>query len=787
MPVLNQPIFDLQMNPDRGTFSILPKDESFPAILNARLGIYFEKDGKQRRGLQNIWEGCQTLEETVEVGDHGPVKMIRFIVPCHTNAMSYEVTFGAVQEHPLAIWKVKILNQGDAPIFLDKIEMMQVDPAFDEAKISFAEAQDRSELGFFHNGWQSWSPVGWVAGDGHMPRTRLSGLQAPMIINPGTPQPTKRGVFSSDFFAVVGDRKARKGFVLGFLAQKQHFGSILANFNTPLSLSLWANGDHARLDPGCSIETDWAVFSPILLDHREPLEKYFEAVARENHIQVPSESPVGWCSWYHFYTKLTAADVRANLKTIVDEQETLPIQLVQIDDAFESQIGDWFTFKPTFPDGVKPLAEEITREGLIPGLWLAPFIVHPKSELFKNHPDWILRKKNGRPVNAGFVWNVLDTALDLTIPEALEYACSVVRTAAHDWGYPYLKLDFLYAAALSGVYRDGTKTRAQVLRWGMEAIREAVGSDVTLLGCGAPFGPMLGLVEAMRIGPDVSGDWTPHFAGVGAFFKSEPSMPCARNSINNILNRANLHKLWWINDPDCLLIRPDTHLSLPEVQSLTTVIGMTGGSLLLSDDLPKLPAERLRIAESLLPIIGERAQVIDWFDSETPALLRLDLLNETGEWHLVARFNWTEQPLRLKLTPQEYRLPEADYWFCDFWTGKTVKLESGTGYQTGEVAPHGCVLGAFRRVDKVSAQYLGSDLHYSLGQEVADWKADENELAFTLRLPRKAEGRVMVSLPWQKAIATAAGEKVEMLQISEGVWQLHVKVDGFAHVNIIKD
>ena len=42
---------------------------------------------------------------------------------------------------------------------------------------------------------------------------------------------------------------------------------------------------------------------------------------------------------------------------------------------------------------------------------------------------------------------------------------------------------------------------------GMEAIREAVGPDVTLLGCGAPFGPMLGLVEAMRIGPDVSGDW----------------------------------------------------------------------------------------------------------------------------------------------------------------------------------------------------------------------------------------------------------------------------------------
>ena len=65
----------------------------------------------------------------------------------------------------------------------------------------------------------------------------------------------------------------------------------------------------------------------------------------------------------------------------------------------------------------------------------------------------MLRKKNGKPVNAGFVWNALDTALDLTVPEALAYACSVVRTASAEWGYPYLKLDFLYAAALKGSYK----------------------------------------------------------------------------------------------------------------------------------------------------------------------------------------------------------------------------------------------------------------------------------------------------------------------------------------------
>ena len=57
-----------------------------------------------------------------------------------------------------------------------------------------------------------------------------------------------------------------------------------------------------------------------------------------------------------------AGCTQANLQTILDQQETLPIQLVQIDDGFEIQVGDWFTFKPEFPNGVEPLAEEITAK-----------------------------------------------------------------------------------------------------------------------------------------------------------------------------------------------------------------------------------------------------------------------------------------------------------------------------------------------------------------------------------------------------------------------------------------
>jgi len=373
------------------------------------------------------------------------------------------------------------------------------------------------------------------------------------------------------------------------------------------------------------METDWAVFTPLLLDHRDPLEAYFEAVARENHALVHEQTPVGWCSWYQYYTHLTAADVEGNLEKVIALQERLPLEVVQIDDGFESSVGDWFSFKPTFPEGVAPLAEKVMREGLIAGLWIAPFIVHPSSRLYADHPDWLLRDRNGKPVNAGFVWNRLNAALDLTVPEALDYSSRVIRTAVEEWGFPYLKLDFLYAAALAGRYHDPTKTRAQVLRAGMEALRQAAGIETTLLGCGAPLGSMIGLVDLMRIGPDVSGDWAPRFLNIGAFIKDEPSMPSARNSILNILTRANMHRKWWINDPDCLLVRPDSNLNLSEVQSLATAIGLTGGALIISDDLTKLPADQLSIAEALIPILDEPLKVLDLFDTEIPhrfALIR---------------------------------------------------------------------------------------------------------------------------------------------------------------------
>ncbi len=783
MTNLENDIFRLNIEPAEGKFSIQPKDPKLPGFSGARLCLRYRTQAGIRKTSLTGWNEIEGSRKVVNLEPHGRTEQISYLIPMNADGVEVTVNFGIVLETPLVIWKVEVNHKGKGAVNFERIGLLEVD---EEAggSVSYPNATSAEELGFYSNGWQSWSPSGWYGGNERMSLSRLGGLQNPMINNPGTPLPRKKGQFSSDMFGVIGDRKARSGFVLGFLSQVEQFGTIFTDFNKPQSLEMWANCDDVRLDAGKRMTTDWAVFNPILLDHRDPLDKYLEAAARQNNVRVPAESPVGWCSWYHFYTDLSEQDVRNNLQTILEQQETLPIQLVQIDDGFETQVGDWFSFKPEFPQGVAPLAREITKEGLTPGLWLAPFIVHTKSQLIKDHPEWMLRKKNGKLANAGFVWGTLDTALDLTVPEALAYACDVVRTAAKEWGYPYLKLDFLYAAAVAGVYNDPTVTRAQVLRRGMEALREAVGPEVTLLGCGAPLGSVLGLVEANRIGADVSGDWLPQFKGIGAFFKQEPAMPSARNSIRNILTRAGLHQHWWINDPDCLLIRPDTSLTLAEVRSLASVIALTGGSLLVSDDLPKLPAERLRIAEVLVPVMGERARVIDWFDNGMPEKLRLDQLGETGEWHILANFNWSDKAVSREIRLADYHLNPGRYEVREFWSGDVGTLSSSQSYKLDHIPAHGCAVLSVRQADEKMPVYLGSDLHISQGIEVAEWEATANAVSATLRLPRKAGGKVMVKLPGENWEIKVNDKAVIGKQMGGGAVEIQVQVEGFAHLEL---
>jgi len=738
--------FEFDFDLTQGLFHLQPASGIYPGFHAASLALDYIINGiekiEQLKGFIQLG-GEQKIHDPI----HGELLQVTSTCQTADSALQITTTFALLEKHPLFIWKMQIQNISSQPVYVHRIEMVRVGVEEEKGSQFTFSSQKPADMAFFTNGWQSWSYAGAYNFNQRQRRSILGPFQLPQVVNPGTAYTFTRGRHTSDFFGVIADKIERKGLVLGFLSQRQHFGTLEANFDETLTARLWANGDDARLDPGASMTTDWAVITPIAIDDPDPMREYLQAVAREHEIKENGTSPVGWCSWYQFYSKVTAVEIERNLLAFSAMQKELPLDLFQIDDGYQAQVSDWLDFRDTFPSGVQGFATRAKKAGFTPGLWLAPFIVHPHSRLRHDHPDWILRSRHGRPVNTGFAWNVFNTALDLTNTAALDYAAHVVDVAAHQWGFPYLKLDFLFAAAVKCKYQDDSLTRAQVMRHGLERLRLAAGKDTFLLGCGVPLGSALGIFQSLRIGPDVLESWRPKWFGTGAIFRHEPHMPSAKNSIQNILARSFTHRRWWINDPDCLLVRPNMDLSLAEVQSLATAIAMTGGALLLSDDLPALPRERIRLATCLIPPLDRRPQVLDWLDAQTPTRLRIDLENQTGKWHLLAYFNWLDYAVEISLNPIDFKLPVEGYHVRSFWDKVSQTPTTGSPLYQGKVPAHGVFLLAARPVREGQVQYVGSDLHFTQGNEVSRWKAENKKIVAQIKLGRTLQGEFELSLP----------------------------------------
>ena len=84
-------------------------------------------------------------------------------------------------------------------------------------------------------------------------------------------------------------------------------------------------------------------------------------------------------------------------------------------------LGDWEANKAKLPDGVPYLVREAEKAGVKFGIWIEPEMVNPKSELYENHPDWVIRQENRAEI---LFRNQL--VLDLSNPEVQDFVFGVV-------------------------------------------------------------------------------------------------------------------------------------------------------------------------------------------------------------------------------------------------------------------------------------------------------------------------------------------------------------------------
>ncbi len=372
---------------------------------------------------------------------------------------------------------------------------------------------------YYQHGWQSWSDTRWL--DPTQPPTRNPIAERwPMVDDPAHATSDLHGG------SAVGAIERTPGEIVLLGA---------------LGLGGRVTWDGARLVGHCEGPAgEWLVVRDAEVT---AFTRYAELLA-ERLGRRPARHPRIWCSWYSFYGNID----EARLLAVLDDLEGLPFDVFQIDDGWQRGIGDWHA-NDRFASGMRAMARRVRDVGFEPGLWLAPFLARSDAPVVRDRPELFARRPDGELLFAGRNWGGDCVALDLTRPAARDLVVEAIERAVDD-GFTYLKLDFLYAAALPG-RRSADTPREQVYRDAVELIRRAAGDDVYLLACGAPIIPSIGVFDAIRVGPDVAPWWDMPLV---TEYLHDPTAPSTRFAI-----ATSLHRLWLAPliepDPDVVYFR----------------------------------------------------------------------------------------------------------------------------------------------------------------------------------------------------------------------------------------
>jgi alpha-galactosidase len=356
----------------------------------------------------------------------------------------------------------------------------------------------------------------------------------------------------------------------------------------------------------------------------------------------------GWCACRGLAEAATEDDVLRNLEVVRREFDPRAFRVVQLDAGYQRALGDWET-NAAFPNGHRWLTDRIHAAGLDAALWLAPFAVAEASGLASEHPEWLLKGPGGQPLveDHGPPGGGPAYVLDGSVRGVQDWLRGLTRRAVSEWGYDHLALAFPAEGARRGLPQRGAGP-VEALRAGLRALREGAGRAF-ILGGGGPLQHALGQVDAMRVGPDVSGAWRDVEAA-------------ARGT----LLRAHLGGRAWLDDPDALIV--GAPLTLEEARAWASVCALSGGVIRFADPLPGLAGDRLDILRRTIPAPALLARAADLTaDAVVRGRAPSWMVSQSrDDWWMLAAVNWEDMPARLEadLATLGLRGPLAAY---DVW------------------------------------------------------------------------------------------------------------------------
>ncbi len=278
-------------------------------------------------------------------------------------------------------------------------------------------------------------PIGIVKAENRRGRTSHEAFPGTIMLTPTTDEESGRCL----------------GLHLGWSGNHRMVMERLTTGECQLQMGVLHFSQEGDLPAGASMETP-ELFVAQSDNGLNEMSQSFHAYVRHNILRFPDKDkprPVTVNTWEALYF-----DHDLNrLKALADAAAEVGGERYVLDDGWfrgrnddTTSLGDWFPDEKKYPDGLHPIVDYVVDEkGMEFGLWVEPEMVNPDSELYRAHPDWVL-KLDPYPRMTGR--NQL--VLDLTNTDVTDYLFERLGALLSEYRISYYKWDMNRELVLPG-------------------------------------------------------------------------------------------------------------------------------------------------------------------------------------------------------------------------------------------------------------------------------------------------------------------------------------------------
>ncbi|MFA7231839.1 MAG: glycoside hydrolase family 36 protein [Victivallaceae bacterium] len=548
--------------------------------------------------------------------------------------------------------------------------------------------------------------------------------------SPDAVLPTK---FDADPGLIVTAMNLDFGIFLGFDGQHSHLNNIEFSTNSERTkmekTRAIAELDGVILHPGESRRTHNLIIE-CAASRKELFARHVERIASRYGVRHSPYHNI-YCTWYYYGPHISENEIIDNINAI--SEHDLELEVFQIDMGWENNFGDWEANLEKFPSGMSRMAELIKAKNMCPGIWTAPLVISPESEVVKKYPSIVLRNHHGEPCIFKCCRGNCYT-LDPFAPEAPKLL-QEFYSRLKKWGYSYHKLDFMRAVFIhndANFYQPNV-TRAEAYIRALKLIREALGDDAVINACGGLYDASAGLAEIIRSGADLRGHWDGEGSDISAYVTRIKQNVC-RNFYNHL----------WTADPDALQLRRNSeawagdekhaHLSAgkfsdDEAFSIAVNQFLSGGIVCVSERFKTFDVDRLEILKTLVPNYAPVPEYFGEWNEYLPEkfVTTFDKHKELPPWHVVTVTNWNSndaKTVRVKISDIPCLLSGKMYAAFDFKTQKSLGVFAANETLKVVLEPHSADLIRLTPLNRSGKILIGSNINMSMGMEIKSIKQD---------------------------------------------------------------